>query len=118
MVGQSRQVRSVRVDAIQIRGAVALGREDDRRSVGRPRGVVIEAGWGKQWAFVGPVSRRQEQPDLTWLRKDSRDGQLLRLGRLGKRKAREREEKRCAHARPPWRKCRRVDDEYSEGPSP
>src|SRR5262249_33819851 len=81
-VGESFQTGSVRFHSIQICGAVALGREDDRRSIWRPNRIVVNVSWGNQWMLVATVSRSYEQANLTWLWKDPRKHDSLGLRRL------------------------------------
>ena len=61
-VGEAFQAAAVRLDAIQIRRAVALGREDDRRAVGGERGVVVDVGGSTSGRSSLPSAAAMNRP--------------------------------------------------------
>jgi hypothetical protein len=70
IVGQTFERGAVGLHPEQIRGSPALGREDERLSVGCKRGIVVDVGRGQQRALVAAVSRRDEQSEPAWIGRD------------------------------------------------
>ena len=78
IVGQTFERGAVGLHPKQICGSRALGREDERLSVGGKRRIVIDVGRAQQRALVAAVSRRDEQSQPAWIGRDPSEDDLLR----------------------------------------
>ena len=99
IVREPLEAAAVRTGAVQIRLALAVRCEDDRRAVGRPHGVVVHTWRVQQRMLAGAVGRRHEQADLAGVREHPGKDDLLRRRRCrGQSGSRRDDDEHGSHA--------------------